>query len=174
MPTDVDEARVRGRRSTGPRASQLAAMDEAVPRHRHARWPRRPACGRCSITAGGGFLGRVNQGNVYVRIAPHEERTFSPRAAAGTETLRGEPLARLPRQLHPARRDAGGPRRSCASSATCRILVRNIPAFNIGGGSFDIDFVLRGPDLEALAAYAEELRTRAIASWAASSTPTPR
>ena len=44
-----------------------------------------------------------------------------------------------------------------------RILVRNIPGFNIGGGSFDIDFVLRGPDLEQLAKYAEELRTRAIA-----------
>jgi len=27
--------------------------------------------------AGGSFLGGVNQGNVYVRIAPHEERTFS-------------------------------------------------------------------------------------------------
>jgi HAE1 family hydrophobic/amphiphilic exporter-1 len=44
-----------------------------------------------------------------------------------------------------------------------RILVRNIPGFNIGGGSFDIDFVIRGPDLEQLAKYAEELRTRAIA-----------
>ncbi|HKZ06180.1 MAG TPA: efflux RND transporter permease subunit, partial [Methylomirabilota bacterium] len=44
-----------------------------------------------------------------------------------------------------------------------RVLVRNIPGFNIGGGSFDIDFVIRGPDLEALSRYAEELRTRAIA-----------
>jgi HAE1 family hydrophobic/amphiphilic exporter-1 len=28
-----------------------------------------------------------------------------------------------------------------------RITVRNIPGFNIGGGNFDIDYVLRGPDL---------------------------
>ena len=34
------------------------------------------------------------------------------------------------------------------------------PSFNIGGGRFEIDFVLRGPDLEALAQYAEELRER--------------
>ena len=26
-----------------------------------------------------------------------------------------------------------------------RISIRNIPGFNIGGGNFDIDFVLRGP-----------------------------
>ena len=26
--------------------------------------------------AGGGFIGGVNQGSCYVRIAPHEERTF--------------------------------------------------------------------------------------------------
>jgi HAE1 family hydrophobic/amphiphilic exporter-1 len=38
--------------------------------------------------------------------------------------------------------------------------VRNLPSFNIGGGNWDIDFVLRGPDLQALAKYAEELRIR--------------
>ena len=31
------------------------------------------------VTAGGGsFLGRISQGNMYVRTAPHEERTFGP------------------------------------------------------------------------------------------------
>jgi len=41
-----------------------------------------------------------------------------------------------------------------------RASVRNLPSFNIGGGSWDIDFVLRGPDLEALAGYGEQLRLR--------------
>ena len=50
----------------------------------------------------------------------------------------------------------------CASSPTCGISIRNIPGFNIGGGNFDIDFVLRGPELEALARYGEELRRRAV------------
>ena len=36
--------------------------------------------------------------------------------------------------------------------------VRNAPSFNIGGGNWEIDFVLRGPNLEALSKYAEELR----------------
>ena len=35
------------------------------------------------LTAGGNFLGRVNQGGGYVRIAPHEERTVTLRAGSG-------------------------------------------------------------------------------------------
>jgi HAE1 family hydrophobic/amphiphilic exporter-1 len=41
-----------------------------------------------------------------------------------------------------------------------RTSVRNLPSFNIGGGNWDIDFVLRGPNLQTLAAYGEELRIR--------------
>src|SRR3989442_10870931 len=43
-----------------------------------------------------------------------------------------------------------------------RVTVRNIPGFNIGGGSFDIDFVIRGPDLVALGDYGERLRERSL------------
>jgi hydrophobic/amphiphilic exporter-1 (mainly G- bacteria), HAE1 family len=41
-----------------------------------------------------------------------------------------------------------------------RTSVRNIPSFNTGSGSFEIDFVIRGPDLMALSQYAEQLRAR--------------
>ena len=54
-----------------------------------------------------------------------------------------------------------------------RTSVRNLPSFNIGGGNWDIDFVLRGPDLEALAAYAERT-PRPLAKSLASSTPIRR
>ena len=39
-----------------------------------------------------------------------------------------------------------------------RPAVRNAPSFNIGGGNWEIDFVVRGPDLESLSKYAEQLR----------------
>src|SRR5437868_11404457 len=39
--------------------------------------------------------------------------------------------------------------------------LRKSPSFNIGGGGFEIDFNLRGPDLESLAKYAETLRQKA-------------
>ena len=41
-----------------------------------------------------------------------------------------------------------------------RTSVRNLPSFNIGGGNFEIEYVIRGPDLKALADYAEQLRAR--------------
>ena len=45
-----------------------------------------------------------------------------------------------------------------------RVQVRNYPSFNVGGGPFDIDFVIRGPELESLARFSEELRERANAA----------
>ena len=42
-------------------------------------------------SVGGGFLGNVNQGSAYVRIAPHSERLFSlPRLFI--DTLHGRPF----------------------------------------------------------------------------------
>src|SRR5205823_4865925 len=42
-------------------------------------------------TAGGGFAGSVNNGNIHVSLAPHEERYFSI-ARLWCEALRGNPL----------------------------------------------------------------------------------
>ncbi|MGH7400351.1 MAG: efflux RND transporter permease subunit, partial [Candidatus Rokuibacteriota bacterium] len=52
-------------------------------------------------------------------------------------------------------------RRRLARIPDVRSSVRNAPSFNTGGGSFDIDFIIRGPDLDALARYGEALRERA-------------
>jgi HAE1 family hydrophobic/amphiphilic exporter-1 len=56
---------------------------------------------------------------------------------------------------------------SCSSSAASsaglpdlRVSVRPFAAFNIGGGNFDIDLAIRGPELEKLAEYTERLRAR--------------
>ena len=51
------------------------------------------------VQAGAGFVGGVNNGDGFVRIAPHEERTFSL-TRLFRETLAGHPLRALPRQLH--------------------------------------------------------------------------
>jgi HAE1 family hydrophobic/amphiphilic exporter-1 len=44
-----------------------------------------------------------------------------------------------------------------------RVGVRNYAGFNIGGGNFDIDFSLSGPDLKTLASLSRELANRANA-----------
>ena len=84
-----------------------------------------------------------------MRIAPHEERTLSP-GRIWSALLRGEPLAAF-RGNYTQRQVMQQVRQRMRTFRDFRILVRNLPGFNIGGGNFDIDFVLRGPDLETLA-----------------------
>jgi len=110
-------------------------------------------------SAGGGFLGGVNHGRAYVRIKPHEERLFSFGRLL-RETLRGQPLEAF-RNNFSQREVMSEIRRRLAKYPDLRPSVRNARTFNIGGGYFEIDFALRGPDLEALGEYAEHLRLRA-------------
>jgi HAE1 family hydrophobic/amphiphilic exporter-1 len=110
-------------------------------------------------TAGGGFLGGVNQGDAYVRIAPHEERTLSIGRLL-TETLKGNPLKAF-RGNYTQQDVMTEVRRRLQKYAPMRSGVRNSQSFNFGtSGRFDIDFNLRGPDLVALSGYADELLKR--------------
>jgi HAE1 family hydrophobic/amphiphilic exporter-1 len=107
--------------------------------------------------AGGGFISGVTTGGCYVRIAPHGERIFSV-GRLWRETLNAQPWVAF---RNTSQRDVMQQVRARLAKFTdLRTQVRNLPSFNIGGGNWDIDFVLRGPELEALAAYAEELRVR--------------
>ncbi len=110
-------------------------------------------------SAGGGFLGGVNQGDIYVRIAPHEERTVSI-SRIWRETLNGNPLNAFKGNY--AQQDVMQEiRRRMRKYSPLRVGVRNAPSFNFGaGGRTDIDFIFRGPDLIQLVKYAEDLRDR--------------
>ncbi|HEY7543700.1 MAG TPA: efflux RND transporter permease subunit [Blastocatellia bacterium] len=108
--------------------------------------------------AGGGFLGGVNQGGAYVRITPIEERSFSI-ARMFRGIIHGRPFEAF--QGNYSQRDVMQEIRSrLRKYRDLRTAVRNARSFNIGGGGSEIDFVLRGPDLEQLFNYAEELRQR--------------
>jgi HAE1 family hydrophobic/amphiphilic exporter-1 len=110
-------------------------------------------------SAGGGFLGGVNQGDAYVRIAPHEERTLSF-SKLWHETKKGNPLNAF-RGNYTQQDVMQEVRRRLQKYAPMRISVRNNQSFNFGtGGRSDIDFVFRGPDIVALAGYADELVDR--------------
>jgi HAE1 family hydrophobic/amphiphilic exporter-1 len=107
---------------------------------------------------GGGPAGTVNEGQGYVRIAPHEERVFSlARLARGIVTL--DPLEAF-RGNYTQRQVMQQIRTRLRKYKDLRVGVRNIQGFNIGGGNFEIDFVIRGPELEKLAEYANRLRDR--------------
>jgi HAE1 family hydrophobic/amphiphilic exporter-1 len=110
-------------------------------------------------TSGSSFLGTVNTGNAYVRIAPHEERTFSfERLWHGL--LNGDPWAAF-RGNYTQRDVMLELRKRLKKFSDLRTLARNYPSFNLGGGNFEIDFVIRGPELKMLSKYAERLRKQA-------------
>jgi HAE1 family hydrophobic/amphiphilic exporter-1 len=158
IPSDVDEAEF-DVIVTGPDGLSISAMSDAM--EAVEREIRGLSAVRVVLaTTGGDFLGRVNSGNIYVRIAPHTERTVTL-ARLWDGLTRGQPLAAF--QGNYSQRDVMQEvRRRLRKFRDFRFTVRNAPSFNIGGGSFEIDFVLRGPDLEALAEYGERLRRRSI------------
>ena len=157
IPTNVDEAEFEVN-ITGPEGTNLAVMNEgmlAIEKEILAT----PGVRLVLADAGGGFLGGVNQGGVYVRIAPHEERTLSP-GRLWTETKKGNPFNAF-RGNYSQQDVMTEVRRRLQKYAPLRAGVRNAPSFNFGaGGRFDIDFVLRGPDIKALSEYADELVKR--------------
>ena len=159
IPTDVDEAEF-DVQVTGPQNMSVAAMDEVM--QRVAKEISTTHGVRLVLAAaGGGFLGQVNQGSAYVRLVPHGERTITF-ARIWRGLVSGEPLAGF--RGNWSQRDVMREvRRRLARIPDLRTSVRNAPSFNIGGGSFDIDFIIRGPDLTALARYGETLRDRARA-----------
>ncbi|HYY43341.1 MAG TPA: efflux RND transporter permease subunit, partial [Pyrinomonadaceae bacterium] len=156
IPTDVDEAEF-DVNANAPEGTNVATMDEAM-RAMENDLRTTPGVRLVLVQAGGSFLGGVNQGTAYVRIAPHEERTFSF-TRLWEATKRGHPLDAF-RGNYTQRDVMQEVRRRLKKYAPIRTGVRNAPSFNLGGGNNDIDFSIRGPELPALAKYAEDLRTR--------------
>ena len=154
VPSDVDEARVQRQRHR-PRGHQPRRDGRAVMRpieadlRKHAR-----ACARCwPPPAAGSWAASTAADSTS---ASRRTRNASSRSAAsGTALLKGDPCAafqgnytqrdvmkemrrRSRKYQRPAHRRAQSSRPSTSAAATC-----------------DIDFIIRGPDLEQLADYAE-------------------
>jgi HAE1 family hydrophobic/amphiphilic exporter-1 len=158
IPTNVDEAEFEVS-VNGPEGTNLAVMNETMAAIEKDILST-PGVSLVLSNAGGSFLGGVNQGGAYVRIAPHEERTFSL-GRLWTETRNGNPLNAF-RGNYSQQDVMLEVRRRLQKYAPMRSGVRNAQSFNFGaGGRTDIDFSLRGPDIVALSGYADELMKRA-------------
>ncbi|MGH7797357.1 MAG: efflux RND transporter permease subunit [Candidatus Binatia bacterium] len=155
IPSNVDEAEFEVN-VRAPQGTSLAGMD-AIMRAVENEIRAVPLVRLMLCDAGGGFISGVATGGCYVRIAPHDERIFSF-GRLWRETLNGQPWVAF---RNTSQRDVMQQVRARLKKFTdLRTSVRNMRSFNIGGGNWEIEFVLRGPDLEALAAYAEKLRIR--------------
>lgn len=156
IPTDVDEAEF-DVNVTGPEGTNIEAMNSTMLAIEKDLMST-PGVRLILSTSGGSFLGAVNQGGVYVRIAPHDERVFSL-TKLWDSIKSGHPLAAW-RGNYTQRDVMTEVRRRLQKYAPFRFGVRNAPSFNIGGGNNDIDFVFRGPELQQLAKYADALREK--------------
>ena len=157
IPSDVDESEFEVL-VFGPEKMSLAAMDEAM--QALAKEARETKGVALTLASGGGsFLAKVNQGYMYVRTVSHEERTVTP-ARLWKGLTSGRPLDAF-RGNYSQREVMVALRQRFRKFTDMRTQVRNIAGFNIGGGTFDIDLALRGPDLEKLSAYGEALKVKA-------------
>src|SRR6185436_15074988 len=151
IPTNVDEAEFEVS-VNGPEGTNLAVMNETVTAM-EKEILETPGVRLVLASAGGGFLGGVNQGDMYIRIAPHEERTLSF-GKFWTETKKGNPFNAF-KGNYTQQDVMMEVRRRLQKYSPMRSGVRNAQSFNFGtGGRTDIDFVFRGPDIVALAGYA--------------------
>ncbi len=140
-----------------PEGSSITAMDQVA---RMVEADLRSAPGVDVVLASvGGFVGSINSVRAYVRLITHKQRTFSfGRLWRGV--IHGDPLEAFRHNIS-QQEVVREVRKRLKKYRDLRPSVRNARSFNIGGSSAEIDFSLLGPDLEKLAAYAEQLRQRA-------------
>ena len=160
LPSDVDEAEFSAN-ITGPEGMSLAAMDEVMKKI-EADIASIEEVTMVQSTLGGSFLGALNSGNLYIRIKPHAVRYFSL-GRFFRNLFNGEP-GRTWEGNYVQRDVMQKVRQKLRAYPDFRASVRNFDSFSLGGGNYDINFVLRGPDLTKLSEYAESLReqTRTI------------
>ena len=157
IPTNVDEAEFEVS-VNGPEGTNLAVMNQVITAMEKDILET-PGVRLVLSSVGGSFLGGVNQGSAYVRIAPHEERILSF-SKFWTKLKEGHPLDAF-RGNYTQQDVMLEVRRRLQKYAPMRIGVRNAQSFNFGaGGRTDIDFVIRGPEIVALAGYADDLVER--------------
>ena len=156
IPSGGDEAEFE-LQVTAPEGSSLAAMDE-ISRSLDRDIRSIPGVRLLLMSAGGGGLGGINTIQGYVRIAPHEERVFSMgRLAHGLVTF--DPLEAF-RGNYSQREVMQAIRAKARRYKGLLVSVRNAQGFNIGSANFDIDFAIRGPELERLAEYGNALKAQ--------------
>jgi HAE1 family hydrophobic/amphiphilic exporter-1 len=153
LPSNVDEGEF-DVRVTAPEGTGLVAVNEVVLKMEE-ELKRVPGVRSIQTAVGSGFFGGLNGANLFIRLAPHAERTFG-----WARLLQWPPWRAF--QGNFSQRDIQQEiRRRILKFHDVRIQIRNPQTFTGSGPNFDIDFSLLGPDLDALFNYAEQLRMKA-------------
>lgn len=145
-------------RFTGPEGAALPTINAATEQI-EKELKTLPGIKTILASAGGnGFMGSVNYGRFFIKLIPHDERLFTLNRV-WRELKKGQPLAAF-NTIH--QKDVMmDVRKRLKKFSGIRTSVSSVGGFSFGGGGWDIDFVILGPDLEKLASYAEQLRRKA-------------
>jgi HAE1 family hydrophobic/amphiphilic exporter-1 len=158
IPTNVDESEFE-MSINGPEGATLASMEDALVRIEKELFAL-PGVEHVLCTTGASYLGAVNGSQLFVRITDIEDRVFSP-SRLWRKTLEGKPLEAF--QGIYAQRDVMQAARERMKKFTdLRVQVRNSATLNQGSAPVDIDFSIRGPDLNALNRFSEQMRLTAM------------
>jgi HAE1 family hydrophobic/amphiphilic exporter-1 len=157
LPAGVDEAQFE-MSVTAPEGASVAAMDDAM-RAIENELKQVKGIRVVLTTIAGGPFSTANEAQVFVAIAPHGGRIFSlSRLLKGIVTL--DPLEAF-RGNYSQADVMQQVRARVRKFRDLRVGVRNLQTFNLGSGNREIDFAIRGPELEQLAKYSELLSEKA-------------
>src|SRR5207249_9038913 len=154
IPTNVDESEFE-MSITGPEGATLVSMEDMLSRI-EKELVSLPGVEHVLCTTGASYLGTVNNSQLFIRITDIEDRVFSP-TRLWRKTLAGKPLDAF-RGVYSQRDVMQAIRARMKQFTDLRVQVRNSQTLNQGSAPVDIDFSIRGPDLEALSRYSEQLR----------------
>ncbi|MBM3735892.1 MAG: efflux RND transporter permease subunit [Acidobacteria bacterium] len=158
IPTNVDESEFEVS-ILGPEGMSLRAMEEVMDRA-HAEMKSLPGVEHALGIIGTGYLQQVNSGRLFIRIQPVEERVLSLSRIV-TKALEGKP-GEIFTGLYSQRDVMSAIRARMKQYPDLRVRVGNVQVLNQGSAPVDIDFVIRGPELDALNGYSERMRQLAL------------
>lgn len=158
LPTNVDESEFE-MSINAPEGTSLSSMETVLDRV-YQELSGMPGIRHMVSLVGTGYLQAVNNARVYVRLEDVENRVFSL-SRLWEKTLEGRPMDAF-KGVYSQRDVMQAVRAKMKKFGDLRGRVGNVQSLNQGSAPYDIDFVIRGPELLALHKYSEELRTKAM------------
>ncbi len=153
LPSGVDEGEF-DVRVTLPEGTGLDAVNEVALKI-EGELKQVPDIQFVLTTLGSGFIGGLNNCGFFIKLVPHEERTFG-----WARLLHWPPWAAF-QGNHSQLEIQQEIRKRLRKFPGIRPQIRNPQTFVGGGPNFDIDFSILGPDLDTLYKYADHLRQEA-------------
>ncbi len=157
IPSNVDEGEFTVNLNA-PEGTSLVAMNDAMQAvEADLRTMPEVRLMLASVGGGmGGFSNSINNGDIYIRIPPHEERTVNfNKFWAGLK--RGHPLDVF-KDNYSSRDVMQKIRAKLRKYTHLRPSVRPPQSINLGSGPSELDFSLRGPELMVLYESANKIR----------------